>query len=189
VPIQIRETKLPSGFVVLEPIGRLESKTSPDLDKKVVALLAAGERKFVVDLAGIEYVSSAGLRVLLMLAKKLSGGAGRLALCGLNPPVREVFEIAGLGTLLALYPTRDAALAAAEAAVPPTPKPLPAAAPVPPKTPVSAPPPVPSPEEVFIARVAAAFGPLDAAGGPPPAESVDASLVARAAAALATRPR
>lgn len=173
MPFEIRETKLVTGFVVLEPAGRLESKTSPELDKKVVALLAAGERRFVVDLGATEYVSSAGLRVLLMLAKKVSGGAGRLALCGLNPQVREVFEIAGLGALFLIRETRDEALAAAESARVERSRsvslPAPKAAPSPPA------------EDPSLGRVLAALGPV---GPSHEASAHDPDLVARAAAAL-----
>lgn len=173
MPFEIRETRLVSGFVVLEPVGRLESKTSPELDRKVVALLAAGERRFVVDLGATEYVSSAGLRVLLMLAKKVSGGAGRLALCGLNPQVREVFEIAGLGALFQIRETRDDALAAAESARVERSRSVSVTAP---KAAPSAP-----AEDPSLARVLAALGPV---GPVHEAAAADADLIARAAALL-----
>jgi anti-anti-sigma factor len=193
VPLQIHESKVESGFVVLEPVGRLESKTSPDLDKKVVALLAAGERRFVVDLGATDYVSSAGLRVLLMLAKKLTGGGGKLVLCGLNAQVRDVFEIAGLGALFAIHPTRAAALAAAEAGTaqgpdpsrPATPPARPAdSVPVDAKSPASEPAP-PAPEgDPYLGRLLAVLGP---AGAAPSATAADPALVERAAAVLLGR--
>jgi anti-anti-sigma factor len=169
---EIRESKLESGLVVLQPVGRLESKTSPELDRKVIALLSAGERRFVVDLSETEYVSSAGLRVLLMLAKKLAVG-GRLALAGLNPQVREVFEIAGLGAVFAIHPTRAAALAAAEAAVPAGERRPP------PGTGTPSP-----PRDPYLLRLLAALGP---AGVPHDATGADPALVGRAAAALLAR--
>ena len=196
---EVRETT-EAGTVVVEPVGRLESKTSPELDKKIVALLAGGGRRFVVDLSATEYVSSAGLRVLLMLAKKLAGGAGRLALCGLNPQVREVFEIAGFAALFVIRPTRAEALAAAaeetgavpslsvsaktpaaraHAAKAPT---APAESPAPPAAPAPAAPAAePSGEDALLTRVLAAFGP---AGVPHENVAADAALVERAAAAL-----
>jgi anti-anti-sigma factor len=181
VAFEVRETKLVTGFVVLEPVGRLESKTSPELDKKVVALLGAGERRFVVDLSATEYVSSAGLRVLLMLAKKVSGGAGRLALCGLNPQIREVFDIAGLGALFQIRETRDEALAAAESA--PAERSRSVSMPAPK---AAAQPELASPaEDPLLARVVAALGPV---GPPHDAGASDAGVVARAAAALLGAP-
>ncbi len=101
------------SFVVLSPVGRLDTKTSPELEKKVVELLQGGSRRFVVDFAPTEYVSSAGLRVLLMLAKKLAGGEGSLVLCGMNPAVREVFDVAGFSSVFTITPTVAEAVASA----------------------------------------------------------------------------
>src|SRR5215470_7418750 len=103
------------GFVVLVPAGRLDAKTSPELEKKILELLGAGERRFIVDFASVEFLSSAGLRVLLMLAKKLSGGDGSLALSALNDRVREVFDIAGFTSVFTIRKTAEEAVASAPA--------------------------------------------------------------------------
>ncbi len=95
---------------VLALSGRLDTETSADVELALQDLLAAGERYFLIDLSGIGYVSSAGLRVLLATAKKLEGGKGSLRLCGLNPSVRQVFDVAGFSKLFALFPDRVAAL-------------------------------------------------------------------------------
>lgn len=102
-----------AGFAVLEPVGRLDTKTAPDLEKRVVELLKGGTRRFAVDLSPTEYVASAGLRVLVMLAKKLSGGEGLLVLCGMSASVREVFEIAGFMSHFSIAGTLDEAVALA----------------------------------------------------------------------------
>lgn len=90
--------------------GRLDTDTSADVELTLQDLLAAGDRNFLIDLTGIGYVSSAGLRVLLATAKQLEGGKGSLRLCGLNPSVRQVFDVAGFSKLFALFPDRAAAL-------------------------------------------------------------------------------
>jgi len=95
---------------VLALSGRLDTETSSDLELTLQDLLGAGERNFLLDLGGIGYVSSAGLRVLLGLAKQLDGGKGTLRLCGLSPAVRQVFDVAGFGRLFAIFPNREAAL-------------------------------------------------------------------------------
>jgi len=100
-----------NGFTVLSLAGRLDTKTAPDFEKKIQDLLAAGTRRFAIDFAPTEYVSSAGLRVLVMLAKKMSGGEGRLVLASLGGSVREVFEIAGFTTHFAIAATLDEAVA------------------------------------------------------------------------------
>lgn len=95
---------------ILALAGRLDTETAADVELALQDLLAAGERQFLIDLAGIGYVSSAGLRVLLALAKQLDGGKGSLRLCGLNASVRQVFDVAGFSKLFAIFPNRDAAL-------------------------------------------------------------------------------
>lgn len=107
--IQIAQ-ELQDGVRILALSGRLDTETAADVELALQDLLAAGERRYLVDLAGIGYVSSAGLRVLLALAKKLDGGKGELKLCGLNASVRQVFDMTGFSKLFAIFPNRDAAL-------------------------------------------------------------------------------
>jgi anti-anti-sigma factor len=95
---------------VLTLNGRLDTETAVDVELALQDLFAAGEREYVIDLSGIGYVSSAGLRVLLSLAKQLDGGKGSLRLCGLNAAVTQVFDVAGFSKLFAIFPDRTAAL-------------------------------------------------------------------------------
>lgn len=151
MPLEIREST-EAEILVLELVGRLDTKTSGVLEKSVATHLAAGQRRFILDLAGMEYVSSAGLRIFLMLAKKVSGGKGSLALCGLSPQVKEVFDIAGFTRLFTLAATRAEALAGRGHAPAPAAKPAKAAA-APAATPVVS----PAPAESLSDRAAAAF--------------------------------
>jgi anti-anti-sigma factor len=98
------------GAVVVAPVGRIDSTTSDRLEHHLVALVASGERKLVVDFAGVEYISSAGLRVMLALAKKMKDARGTVALCAMGEPVRMVFSLAGFLPLFAVDATRDAAI-------------------------------------------------------------------------------
>lgn len=95
---------------ILALSGRLDTETAADVELVLQDLLAAGENRFLFDLSGVGYVSSAGLRVLLALAKKLAGGKGDLKLCGLNASVKQVFDVAGFSKLFAIFANRDAAL-------------------------------------------------------------------------------
>lgn len=96
--------------LLVAPSGRLDSETSGELELVLHDAGTAGRRHFVIDLSGVGYVSSAGLRVLLALAKRLDGGVGSLRLCGLSASVRQVFDIAGFTGMFSLYPNRHAAL-------------------------------------------------------------------------------
>jgi stage II sporulation protein AA (anti-sigma F factor antagonist) len=97
--------------MVMAPLGRLDSVTSTELEKRVVARIDAGDKRLVLDMAGVEYISSAGLRVLLMAAKRLKEPPAGLVLCGLGPSVRTVLELAGFLPLFVVVPARQDALA------------------------------------------------------------------------------
>ena len=70
----------------------------------------AGEATLLLDLAQLDYISSAGLRSLLIAAKRAQSAEGRLAVCALTTNVREVFRISGFDTIIDVHPDRDAAL-------------------------------------------------------------------------------
>lgn len=94
--LEVREERRDAGLLV-SPVGRADSNTSGDFERLLLA--KAAEPRLVVDLSGLEYVSSAGLRVFLMLAKKVKASGGRLVLCSLSPSVRQVFDLAGFTAL------------------------------------------------------------------------------------------
>jgi anti-anti-sigma factor len=97
-------------ILVLEPVGPLDRKTSPELQQKVVELIDQGNRHVVVDLVRTESIGGAGLRVLLMLSKKLESINGHMVLCSVTDETRNSFEVAGFGRMLAMTATRDEAL-------------------------------------------------------------------------------
>jgi anti-anti-sigma factor len=101
-----------NGVVILSVKGRVDAANARSFEQEVLGLIDAGERRLVLDLAGLDYVSSAGLRVLLVTAKRLAAVHGKLALASLREPVREVFEIAGFSAFLRVFPTREDAVAA-----------------------------------------------------------------------------
>ena len=91
--------------------GSLDSGTAPDAQKSLDAVVA-GAKKVVLDFSGLDYISSAGLRVLLGAAKHLRASGGKLGMFGLNQSVREVFEISGFSTILSVYQSEAEALGA-----------------------------------------------------------------------------
>lgn len=90
--------------------GSMDSTTSPEAQKALDGVLAVAS-KVALDFTKLDYISSAGLRVLLGAAKTLLASRGSLGIFGLNPSVREVFEISGFSTILAVYPSEAEALA------------------------------------------------------------------------------
>lgn len=98
------------AIVLLGLVGRLDSSTSPQMEEKVVGLLNGGTKQLVVNFARLDYISSAGLRVLLMAAKKLRASGGVIALCALKPHIREVFDIAGFTAMFPIHESEALAL-------------------------------------------------------------------------------
>lgn len=92
--------------------GRLDMSTSGDLDRECSRLIDQGEVRLFFDFEGLQFISSAGLRVILTTAKKVKPSAGSVAFYNLNGIVQEVFKISGFATILPIYDSLEDALAA-----------------------------------------------------------------------------
>ncbi|WP_294509515.1 STAS domain-containing protein [uncultured Bilophila sp.] len=97
---------------ILALSGRMDATTASVFDEACRSLLDGGAKKIVVDLAGIEYISSAGLRVILTMVKASKGAVATLAFCSMQSMVAEVFKISGFSSMLPIYATRDEAVSA-----------------------------------------------------------------------------
>lgn len=104
-------TRTERDVTVVAVTGSLDSNTSPQAQQQLDGILAGGARKVAFDFTALDYISSAGLRVLLSAAKRLGGAGGALRLFGLNETVREVFEISGFSSILPVHATEAEALA------------------------------------------------------------------------------
>jgi sigma-B regulation protein RsbU (phosphoserine phosphatase) len=96
---------------VIEVTGHLDTNTSPEAESAINTLIETGARKVLINFAALEYISSAGLRVLLATAKKLKASGGDLKICSLNDTVQEVFDISGFSSILTVSKDQDEALA------------------------------------------------------------------------------
>ena len=90
--------------------GNLDTNTAQQAQAHFDELADGGAEKILVDFEKLDYVSSAGLRVLLATAKKLRTVGGSLRLCQLNETVAEVFEISGFSTIFGVFATESEAL-------------------------------------------------------------------------------
>lgn len=99
-----------SDIAILRPSGRLDSATSPAFEASVLERLQDGSTRMVLDLSDVDYISSAGLRVILVAGKKLRAAQGQLVLCGLREEVRGVFEMSGFLDLFAVTDNAQEAL-------------------------------------------------------------------------------
>ncbi len=90
--------------------GRLDTGTSPDAQQQLTRLIEEGETKILVNLERLDYISSTGLRVLLVVAKQLKTIDGELRICSLNEVVKEVFDISGFDMILPISASESEAL-------------------------------------------------------------------------------
>jgi anti-sigma B factor antagonist len=100
--MEISERKA-GGVCVVSITGRLDSGTSDGLGQRLHLLIDGGERRLVIDAEKLDYISSTGLRVLLVAAKRLKAVDGRIVLSSLKPHILEVFEIAGFKSIFPIY--------------------------------------------------------------------------------------
>lgn len=95
---------------ILDFEGNLDTNTSPDAEATINSLIDNGSLKLLANFEKLNFISSAGLRVLLATAKRLRGTGGDLRICGLNPTVQEVFDISGFGSILSVCSSENEAL-------------------------------------------------------------------------------
>lgn len=91
--------------------GMLDGQSSPAAHDALAQLMDAGATKMLVDLEQLSFISSAGLRILLVLAKELQRREGGVRIFNANPSVLEVFEISGFNTIITVSATESEALA------------------------------------------------------------------------------
>ena len=109
--MNLNERKI-GDVAVIEITGRIDSVQAPKLHESVAALVTAGQRAILLDLTKVEYISSAGFRVLLLLARQAGQATSRLALCGLSPKVRQLFDLGGFLDLFPIASTQEEGIAA-----------------------------------------------------------------------------
>ena len=107
MPILIKTT---NDVTVLAFEGKLDTLTSPDAEQQLTRLIEEGEKRFLVNFEKLDYINSAGLCVLLVVAKQLKEIDGELRICSPNEIVREVFDISGFTTIFKIFGSESEAL-------------------------------------------------------------------------------
>ncbi len=91
------------GVVVLSVKGRLDSNSSDEFEKMLLGRVEEGENRFILDFHDLDYISSAGLRVLLKATKELKKTSGQMCLCSIRDYIQEVFDMSGFSTFLPIH--------------------------------------------------------------------------------------
>jgi anti-anti-sigma factor len=96
--------------VVVSAQGRITATTAPDFESRLADPLEKDQQVLIIDMSGIDYISSAGLRVILLTAKKLKAQQGDLLLAALQSAVKEIFEMSGFLSIFKTFDTVEDAL-------------------------------------------------------------------------------
>ena len=102
--------KKEDGTLIVSVNGRLDTVSSPDFDRELGLLMDEGETSLVFDMNELDYISSAGLRSFLKIAKKLKAKSGKIALASLQDIVNQVFEVSGFNQILPVFDSVEEAL-------------------------------------------------------------------------------
>lgn len=97
------ETRDENGVAVVLLTGEMDTTTSPEAESFLNDLQQEGKNRILLNLEKLDFISSAGLRVLLATAQNLKSEGGELRVSNLNPDVKEVFDISGFSTLLMVF--------------------------------------------------------------------------------------
>ena len=100
-----------NDVLVLLPIGRLDSANAHTFESIVTNHISNGEQHLIVDFSRLEFISSSGMRVLLIVAKNLKASKGQLVLCAMRDHIQEVFQISGFDQIIPIRDTRQSAMA------------------------------------------------------------------------------
>ncbi len=96
--------------IIVCPLGRVDGNNVEVLESAIQEQIEAGEKILVFDLEDLNYISSAGLRVLLVTARRTQSEGGKTVFCGLAEHIANVFEISGFNNILTVYKSRSEAL-------------------------------------------------------------------------------
>ncbi len=107
ITVEVEESE---GKYILRVSGRIDAATAPLLERKIEEQMEAKHLRLLLDLSGVDYLSSAGMRLLLAATKKMKAREGVLAMSGIVDEVMEIIKMAGFERILNLYPNEKQAL-------------------------------------------------------------------------------
>lgn len=90
--------------------GRVDTTNANEFEKSMMGVIDSGTGRILLDCSDLNYISSSGLRVFLVVQKKMSAAKGKFDLCSLRPEIREIFDISGFSSIFTIYPDQQSAI-------------------------------------------------------------------------------
>lgn len=104
------EQEIKGRVLLLRIIGRLDALSSENAEKKLLGLIQKSEPYVLLDFTEVDYLSSAGMRMLLAIFKRIRDSSGKLAVCSVDDGVMDVLKMSGFHEVLDVFATQDEAL-------------------------------------------------------------------------------
>jgi anti-sigma B factor antagonist len=98
-----------NGWLILELKGRMDALTAPQIREKIIGVIDQGEKRLLLDFTGLDYVSSAGIRVLFEVADKIQEQKGKIGCYGVNEYVRHIFNLSDITSEIAIFNEQEEA--------------------------------------------------------------------------------
>lgn len=99
-----------NGITCLRIEGNLDASNSSIAEKTIRDAIAEGDANLIINLSELQYISSAGLRVILVVAKDIKVKNGKIVICSMTESVRKVFDISGFTSIFDIQDNIEAAL-------------------------------------------------------------------------------
>lgn len=110
VPVEIKEAGKEKNMKIISLEGKMDAISAPEFEDQMGEWLEQGETSFIINLGEVNYMSSAGLRSILIVAKKLKEQDGKLIFVNLREEVQKIFRISGFSSMIPTYESLEAAL-------------------------------------------------------------------------------
>ena len=97
-------------YALVSVEGRVDTTNAGEFEKTMMEVIDGGANNIVLDCSALNYISSSGLRVFLIVQKKMMATKGHFSLCSLQPGIKEIFDISGFSSIFKVFPDKEAAI-------------------------------------------------------------------------------
>ena len=99
-----------ADYTVVSVEGRIDTTNAGEFEKSMMEVIESGCTKIILNCSGLNYISSSGLRVFLIVQKKMMAVKGQFRLSNLQPGIKEIFDISGFSSIFLVYADQEAAI-------------------------------------------------------------------------------
>jgi anti-anti-sigma factor len=99
-----------ADYTLISVEGRIDTTNAGEFEQSIMGVIEGGSTKIILDCSGLNYISSSGLRVFLVVQKKMMAIKGQFRLCNLQPGIKEIFDISGFSSIFSVFPDQEAAM-------------------------------------------------------------------------------